>query len=48
MNECHSGEQDKRLAILQERRRKLLIPAKDVNDALASPDLQNLTVEDLK
>ena len=48
LNECHSGEQDKRLAILQERRRKLLIPAKDVNDALASPDLQNLTIEDLK
>ena len=48
LNECHSGEQDKRLAILQERRRKLLIPAKDVNDALASPDLQNLTVEDLR
>lgn len=47
LNECHSGEQDKRLAILQERRRKLLIPAKDVNNALASPDLQNLTVEDL-
>lgn len=48
LNECHSGEQDKRLAILQERRRKLLIPAKDVNNALASPDLQNLTIEDLK
>ena len=48
LNECHSGEQDKRLAILQERRRKLLIPAKDVNDALAPPDLQNLTIEDLK
>ena len=48
LNECHSGEQDKRLAILYERRRKLLIPAKDVNDALASPDLQNLTIEDLK
>lgn len=48
LNECHSGEQDKRLAILQEKRRKLLIPAKDVNDALASPDLQNLTIEDLK
>lgn len=47
LNECHSGEQDKRLAILQERRRKLLIPAKDVNNALASPDLQNLTVGDL-
>lgn len=48
LNECHSGEQDKRLAILQERRRKLLIPAKDVNNALASPDLQNLTIEDLR
>lgn len=48
LNECHSGEQDKRLAILQERRRKLLIPAKDVNNALASPDLQNLTIEDLE
>lgn len=48
LNECHSGEQDKRLAILQERRRKLLIPAKDVNNALASPDLQNLTTEDLR
>ena len=48
LNECHSGEQDKRLAILQERRRKLLIPAKDVNDALASPNLQNLTIDDLK
>lgn len=48
LNECHSSEQDKRLAILQERRRKLLIPAKDVNNALASPDLQNLTIEDLK
>lgn len=48
LNECHSGEQDKRLAILQERRRKLLIPAKDVNNALVSPDLQNLTIEDLK
>lgn len=48
LNECHSGEQDKRLAILQERKRKLLIPAKDVNNALASPDLQNLTIEDLK
>lgn len=47
LNECHSGEQDKRLAILQERRRKLLIPAKDVNNALVSPDLQNLTVGDL-
>lgn len=48
LNECHSGEQDKRLAILQDRRRKLLIPAKDVNNALASPDLQNLTTEDLR
>lgn len=48
LNECHSSEQDKRLAILQERRRKLLIPAKDVNNALASPDLQNLTIEDLE
>lgn len=48
LNECHSGEQDKRLAILQERRRRLLIPAKDVNNALASPDLQNLTIEDLR
>lgn len=48
LNQCHSGEQDKRLAILQERKRKLLIPAKDVNNALASPDLQNLTIEDLK
>lgn len=48
LNECHSGEQDKRLAILQQRRRKLLIPAKDVNNALASPDLQNLTTEDLR
>lgn len=48
LNECHSGEQDKRLAILQERRRKLLIPAKDINNALASPDLQNLTIEDLE
>lgn len=48
LNECHSGEQDKRLAILQERRRKLLIPAKDVNNALASPDLQNLTTDDLR
>lgn len=48
LNECHSGEQDKRLAILQERRRKLLIPAKDVNNVLASPDLQNLTIEDLR
>lgn len=48
LNECHSGEQDKRLAILWERRRKLLIPAKDVNNALASPDLQNLTIEDLR
>lgn len=48
LNECHSGELDKRLAILQKKRRKLLIPAKDVNDALASPDLQNLTIEDLK
>ena len=36
------------MAILQERKRKLLIPAKDVNNALASPDLQNLTIEDLK
>lgn len=48
LNQCHSGEQDKRLAILQERKRKLLIPAKDVNNALASPDLQNLTIEDLR
>lgn len=48
LNQCHSGEQDKRLAILQERKRKLLIPAKDVNNALASQDLQNLTIEDLK
>ena len=48
LNECHSGEQDKRLAILQERKRKLLIPAKDINNALASPDLQNLTIEDLR
>lgn len=48
LNQCHSGEQDKRLAILQERKRKLLIPAKDVNNALASPDLQKLTIEDLR
>lgn len=48
LNECHSGEQDKRLAILQERKRKLLIPAKDIYDALVSPNLQNLTIEDLK
>lgn len=48
LNQCHSGEQDKRLAILQERRRKLLIPAKDINNALSSPDLQKLTVDDLK
>lgn len=48
LDECHSGEQDKRLAILQERRRKLLIPAKNINNALASPDLQNLTVDDLR
>lgn len=48
LNQCHSGEQDKRLAILQERKRKLLIPAKDVNNALASPDLQKLTIDDLK